>query len=158
MTVEEMRVLTGDLPRYEEVTFEGDGVRTTFQTPNAPLVEGSVSVTVDGAPVVLDVAYAVRYGHGLLIFEQAPDDGAAIVAEVEHVLVSDRDYEIVRSLDTDIRYAAALMLDRIASDQALLIKVALLPDWTQLDGTKLATELRERAEALRKRSYRELAF
>src|SRR5262245_38626014 len=64
-------------------------------------------------------------------------------------LLQDEEIAVFLEMESSsIRRAAALALETIASQEALILKVVRMLD-VQTDGAKLAAELRERAKALR---------
>jgi hypothetical protein len=157
MTVAQVRALVPDKPAIDRFEATGDGVTAVFDLPYAPLVAGSTVVTLAGEPQLEGVEYTVDLDLGVLTFQTAPAAAAAIVVRYQHTLVSDGDIQTFLDLEPDVRFAAAQVLDTIAANQALILKVVKVMDLTT-DGAKLAAELRERAMSLRKFSYREVAF
>lgn len=73
------------------------------------------------------------------------------VRQSEHVFEDDEVTAFLTLEDNDVRKAAALALETIASDNVLVLKVIKLVD-LQTDGARVAQALRARATALRAKS------
>ena len=69
-------------------------------------------------------------------------------ADVSNHVFEDDEIDAFLSLETDVRRAAALALETIASSQAMTLKVIKLLD-LQTDGASVAKSLMTRASALR---------
>lgn len=149
MTIYQVRVLTSDLAQYERSTATADGVTAEFQVEQYPLIEETETVYVNGSQVTRDTDYSVDNEVGLIIFNAAPADDLNIVVTYRHALLSDAQITELMGLESDVRLCAALALDTIASNEALVQKKIRLLD-IQTDGPAVAKELRAHAAALRK--------
>jgi len=61
-------------------SFTGDGTTASFDLSNAPVVYGTVTVTVDGTPTTVDVDHE----QGVITFATAPASGAAIAVAYKY--------------------------------------------------------------------------
>lgn len=149
MTVSQVRVLTSDLALYERSTATGDGVTMEFQVEQYPVIADTENVYVDGSIKSQGTDYTIDNEVGLITFTAAPGDGMNIIVTYRHAILSDAQIESLIDLESNVRLAAALALDTIASNEALVQKKIRLLD-IQTDGPAVAKELRAHATALRK--------
>lgn len=158
MTVAQIRTIVADKPNHAEDTAEGDGATTRFPLTFHPITDASAVVTLAGVAQTETTHYTLDDDLGLLTFVTAPADGAAIVVTYQHTLLSDDDLDTFLALQTgDVRLAAAMALDTIASNEALVQKKIKLLDITT-DGPAVAKSLREHAAQLREEADGDDAF
>ena len=144
-SVAEVRALTSDKAQYDRATATGDGATVEFSLPNAP-VKGTPLITIAGTSTS---AFTLDADLGLVTFDAAPADGAAIVMTYRWTLLSDDDITSFLTMYSGSNHrAAATALETIATSEALLLKVMRLGE-TQTDGAKLAEALLKRAAVLR---------
>lgn len=149
MTIAQVRTIIADQPNYHRATATGDGATTLFTLPFHPVIDASAAVTVDGTAKTEGTHYTLNDNLGLLTFLTAPADATAIAVTYQHTLLSDDDLETFLALQTDdVRLAAAMALDTIATNEALVQKRIKLLD-ISTDGPAVAKSLREHAAQLR---------
>lgn len=157
-SIEQVRAIISDHPNYHRATATGDGATTLFTLPYHPVIDASAAVTLDGTAKTEGTHYTLDDNLGLLTFLAAPADGAAIAVGYHHTLLSDDDLETFLALQTgDVRLAAAMALDTIATNEALVQKRIKLLDITT-DGPAVAKSLREHAAQLREEADGDDAF
>lgn len=149
MTVSQVRVLTSDLAQYERSTATGDGVTQEFQVEQYPVIAETEKVYVNGSLKSRDAEYEIDNEVGLITFSAAPGDDLPIIVTYRHAILSDAQIESLLDMESNVKLAAALALDTIASNEALVQKKIRLLD-IQTDGPAVAKELRAHATALRK--------
>lgn len=158
MTIAQVRTIIADQPNYHRATATGDGATTLFTLPYHPVIDASATVTLDGTTKTEGTHYTLDDNLGLLTFLTAPADGAAIAVAYQHTLLSDDDIETFLALQADdVRLAAAMALDTIATNEALVQKRIKLLDITT-DGPAVAKSLREHAAQLREEADGDDAF
>jgi hypothetical protein len=157
MTIDQVRVLSSDLPVYDRAIATGDGLTVDFQTGSHPLIEDTVKVYVDGVLKTLDTDYELDLDVGLVTFAAAPalDDG--IVMTFRHAILSNAQLQTLIDMEASVKLAAAQALDVMASNEALVQKKVRLLD-VQTDGPAVAKALRDHANALRDQAAAELVF
>lgn len=145
MTIATVRLLIPDNAQYDRSVASGDGATVEFQVPQHPVVIGSEHVYVGGAPV----AYSIDDDLGLVTFAVAPGVGVSIIVTYRYIVLTDAALTAFLALeDNRDKRGAALALETIASDQAMVLKVMRLLDLTT-DGAKVSDALLKRAQALR---------
>lgn len=148
MTVAQVRDIVPDIPQFHRYLLNGDGINTTYVLPNAPVVLGSVSVRLNTS-VVDPADYTIDLDNGLIIFDTVPAEDDSITVDYKYTLLSDSQINTYMSLvSSNVRLAAAMALDAIATNQALLLKVISVFD-LRTDGAAVARALRAQAQALR---------
>lgn len=148
-TLSQVRTIIADQPNYHRAAAVGDGISNQFHLPHHPLIADSATVTVAGVTKTEVTDYTLNDQLGLLVFASAPAADAAIVITFQHTLLSDDDIETFLALQADdVRLAAAMALDTIATNEALVQKRIKLLDITT-DGPAVAKSLREHAAQLR---------
>lgn len=146
MTVAQVRTIVSDRPQPYRHTATGDGTTTLYPLPFRPVQTGSDTITIDGTPTT---AYTLDDDTGRITFTAAPADGAVIVADYTWSVLADTDITTFLDLaDDDPRQAAAMALDTIATNEALVSKRIKLLEITT-DGPAVAKSLREHAAVLR---------
>jgi hypothetical protein len=102
--------------------------------------------------------YTIDTATGVITFDAAPADGEIITIDYSHTMLADGFYEraLLRHED-NVKLAAADAVGAVARDQALLLKVVRLLDFTS-DGSTLSRELRQHETALRKQAMDEDAM
>lgn len=148
MTVAIVRSIIPDKAQYCRGTAVGDGGTTVFQLANYPVVIGASKVWVNGVLLVEGVGYTMDNDLGLVTFTVAPAIGLAITITYQFTMLSDADITTFITLEGTDMLAAALGLETIAANEALVQKVIKLLD-LQTDGAALATALLARAKQLR---------
>lgn len=158
MTVAQIRTIVADKPNHAEDTATGDGTTTRFPLAFHPIVDASAVVTIDGTTKTETTHYTLDDDLGLLTFVTAPAVDEAIVVTYQHTLLSDDDLDTFLTLQTDdVRLAAAMALDTIASNEALVQKKISILD-LKTDGPAVAKSLREHAAQLREEADGDDAF
>lgn len=147
MPITEVRHIIPDQPRYHRQQLNGDGINMAYLLANAPIVEDSVSV-IYNTNALDEADYTVDYENGLIIFDSLPADDDSISVDYKYTLLSDAMLQTYLTITGDDRLAAAMALDAIAVDQALLLKVISLFD-LRTDGAAMARVLLQRAKDLR---------
>jgi hypothetical protein len=153
VTIEQLRVLTSDLPLYDRATAQGDGQTKEYQIVQYPVIEGSATVYVNNVEQPPE-AYTLDTEVGLITFATPPAGGATIVVTYRHAILSDANYATLQGLYPDTLRAAAAALDTIASNEALVQKKIRSLD-LQTDGPAVAKELRAHAAELRRQAEEE---
>ena len=148
MTIAQVRVLSSDLAQYERSIATGDGATVEFQVEQYPLITDTARVYIDGSLQDPATAYALDTEVGLVTFTTPPAGAGAIVVTYRHALLSDDQINMLLGIESDVMLAAALALDTIASNEALVQKKIRLLDLTT-DGPAVAAALRAHATALR---------
>ncbi|HEY8766043.1 MAG TPA: hypothetical protein VIP09_02075 [Dehalococcoidia bacterium] len=148
MTIAQVRVLTSDLPMYERSVATGDGATLEYQVEQYPVLTDTAKVYIDGTLQDPATDYDLDTEVGLVTFATAPAAAGAIVVTYRHAILSDDQINTLLGLESDVRLAAALALDTIASNEALVQKKIRLLD-IQTDGPAVALALRAHATALR---------
>ena len=152
MTIAVVRAIVPDRAQYDRSTATGDGLTVEFQTPNRPHITGTAKVYVSGTLKATPADYAIDESLGLLTFTVAPALAAEIVVTYQHSLLSDADITAFLAAEGSIdKRAAALALETIASDNAMVLKVIKLLD-LQTDGAKTSDALLKRAGLLREQA------
>lgn len=149
MTIAQVRVLTSDLPQYDRAEATGDGQTAEFQIVQYPVIEGSYTLYVEGAAQTEPTDYSLDTEVGLVTFVAAPGNGAGIVVTYRHALLSNQQITDLLAIESNVKLAAALALDTIASSEALIQKKMRLLD-VQTDGPAVAKALRDHAAELRR--------
>lgn len=154
-SIDTIRRYIGDTPKVEQEEATGNGSRLSFKTENAPIVDDSVSVWVDGVLQVEDNDYTVDYTLGIIVFDTAPADGKSVEilyqwTMVEDDFITDRlsEYE-----DNEIQAAIACLL-AMASNYSLLAKTVQMGGYSKSE-TQIAENLRAQARALEERDIDE---
>lgn len=146
MTVAQVRTITSDQPQPYRHTATGDGATTLFPLPFRPVQAASDTITIEGTPTT---AYTLDDTTGQVTFTAAPADEAVIVVDYTWTVLADTDIETFLDIcDDDARLAAAMALDTIATNEALVSKRIKLLEITT-DGPAVAKALREHAAVLR---------
>lgn len=155
MTIATVRRLIPDNAQYDRSVATGDGVTVEFQVPQHPIIAGSEHVNVGGVAFTDPANYSLDDDLGLVTFVAAPGAGATIVVTYRYTMLTDAALTefLVLEADRDKR-AAALALETIASDNAMVLKVMRLLDLTT-DGAKVSDALLKRAAELRKQDEAE---
>jgi hypothetical protein len=148
MTIDQIRVLTADLPAYDRATALGDGVTTEYRIIQYPVIAGSAKVYV-GNVLQAEAAYELDTEVGLLVFDNAPGSAVGIVVTYRHAILSDANITALMGIYPSVKRAAAAALETIASNEALVQKKIKSLD-LQTDGPAVAKSLREHASQLRK--------
>lgn len=151
MTIDQVRVLSSDLPIYDRAIATGDGLTVDFQAGSYPLIDGTVKVYVDGVLKIESTDYDLDLDVGLVTFTAAPGAGDGIVTTFRHAILSNSMIQTLIDMESSVKLAAAQALDVIASNEALVQKKVRLLD-VQTDGPAVAKALREHAAALRKQA------
>lgn len=142
--VEKVRALCQDVPvqAYNEEVI-CDGTETIFQLTYSPVIESTLSFVGSSVP-----AYTLDPQTGLVTFASAPSE-QTIKAKYKHTALTDEAIETYLELESDdLRLAAALALDAMASSEAIIQKKIKSLD-LQTDGPAVANALRKHAETLR---------
>ncbi len=114
-TTSDIRVLLGDLPRYDRQTATGDGSTKDFVVAATyPIITGTVAVTIDGIAKTLGSDYTVNVEVGLVSFVAAPGNSAAIVATFQYAELSDESIAVIAGLQTNLYLAASMCARAIA--------------------------------------------
>jgi hypothetical protein len=152
--VDTIRLIIADPRQFDRWETEGDGVKTQFHLPNAPIISGTVLTWVDG---VLTVPTAIDADLGLVTFAAAPGAALEVIITYQWAIMLDAHLQTYLDLDGGvIKRAAADALDTIASSEALVQKRITLLD-LQTDGPATANALRQHAKELRRQAEDELA-
>jgi hypothetical protein len=155
MTIAQIRVLTSDMAQYDRAQRTADGVTTDYQLVQFPTIDGTETVYFDG--VEQSAGYTLDPEVGLISFTTAPAANTSIVVTYRHALLSDESIQTLIDMEANVKLAAALALDTIASNEALVQKKMRLLD-VQTDGPAVAAALRAHATALRKQEADELGL
>ena len=107
-TVETVRTLLGDQPRFDRQVATGDGVSTLFALTRAPVITDSFACTVDGG----DVSPTLNAETGIVTFATAPS--GAVVFTFTYAEISDESITALLALESDAYGAAALAAESIA--------------------------------------------
>lgn len=146
MTIAQVRTIISDQPQPYRHTATGDGTTTLFTLPYRPVQADSDDITVNGTPTT---AYTLDHDSGRITFTAAPADEAIIIVDYTWSALSDTAIATYLDLcDDDPRLAAAMALDTIATNEALVSKRIKLLEITT-DGPAVAKSLREHAAVLR---------
>jgi len=149
MTIATVRMLIPDRQHYDRGLATGDGAALEFQLPNYPVIADSERVYLAGVLKVKPADYSIDNDLGLITFTVAPGVGVAIVATYQHTVLSDAALTAFLTLEANNdKLAAALGLETIASDTAMVLKVIRILDLTT-DGAKTSDALLARAKLLR---------
>ena len=148
--ISEVRQLIWDLPLTvtAEAVAIADGRRTTFQLGSYPVIEGSLTVWLDGVDVTEDVTFDPLLG--LITASAAPDKGALIEADYQWAQLSDA--AIASQLaahDNNVLLAAARALEVLLLDPVAVSNLHIEGVGLDLNGRR---ETVSRAIA----SYREM--
>jgi hypothetical protein len=128
----------------------GDGATVEFQVPQHPVIAASEHVNVGGVAFTDPANYSLDDDLGLITFVAAPGFGLTIVVTYRYTALTDAALTEFLALEGDRdKRAAALALETIASDNAMVLKVMRLLD-LQTDGAKVSDALLKRAAELRK--------
>lgn len=151
-SIAEVRSIISDKAQFAEYQFVGDGSRSVIGLPTAPVVAGSQRVTLGGQVQVEATDYTLDDDTGKLTFTKAPTDGAVVLVTYDHTILSDGDIQTFLTLeDNDNQMAAAMALETIATNQALVLKVIKLQNLST-DGAALSRALLERSKQLREQT------
>lgn len=152
MSIELVRIHTGDLKQYQSATSAGDGVNEVFKLPNAPIYQGTTRVLVNSQLKVVGVDYTVNEEAGLVTFTTPPVSGAVVSISSMYTMISDASIQALLDQYSDddgaSKLAAADALDIIASNEAMIVKRIEMLD-LKTDGPAVADSLRKHAKALR---------
>lgn len=144
--IDQIRVLTQDMPVRQSFNPTVDGVQTTVQLPLFPLA-GSVNITGTGTVP----SFTTDMELGIVTFGSVPD-AQQLQIIYGSVVLSDTSIQSLLDLEVDgadqIRLAAADALEAVANSQALIDKKIRLLD-IQTDGPAVAESLRKAADNLR---------
>jgi hypothetical protein len=151
MTVPVVRTIIADPMQYDQSEGTGDGITTQFPLPNAPVADGTEVVRLDNVTQTPVTHYTLNPSLGLLTFAAPPAAGVELKVTYQFSLLSDTDIDTFLALESDnVRLAAAMALDTIASSEVLIQKRIDLLD-LKTDGKAVAEALRAHAKALRER-------
>lgn len=148
MTIAIVRSIIPDKAQYDRAGAIGDGGTLEFQLANYPVIDGSQHVYINSGTVVEGVNYTINNDLGLVTFMVAPVLGAIITVTYQHTLLSDDDITAFIALEGSDMLAAALGLETIAANEALVQKAITLLDVTT-DGPALCNALLARAKQIR---------
>lgn len=140
--IQVIRSLIQDQPVFQSETIALLAGQTVFQTKYQPIDSTTVIITPSSSFTVVGQT-------GRITFAVAPG-AISIVVQYDVVLLTDQSIQDMLDLDTDAdpRMVAALCLDAVASQQALIQKRIKMLD-LETDGPALAKALREHAMNLR---------
>lgn len=145
MSIATVRILLGDIARFERQTATGDGATKQFTLTKYPVITDSETVTVDGS----SSTYTLAAETGLLEFSSAPGVGDAVAITYTYAEISDESITALLALTSDDVYeAAALAADNIAGRYAGLVdkKIGdLSMSWSQR-----AKQWSDKASSIRK--------
>ena len=145
MSVATVRILLGDIARFERQTATGDGATKQFTLTKYPVVTSSETVTVDGSAST----YTLDVETGLLAFSTAPGVGDVVAMTYEYAEISDESITALLALTSgDVYETAALAADSIAGRYAGLVdkKIGdLSMSWSQR-----AKQWHDKAASIRK--------
>lgn len=148
-TLDQVRAIIADKPNYYRAVATGDGISTQHRLPHYPVIDGSAVVQVAAVVKTEGTDYTLDDALGILTLASAPTAGDSVIVTFTHTLLSDDDLETFLLLQADdVRLAAAMALDTIATNEALVQKRIKLLDLTT-DGPAVAKSLREHAAQLR---------
>jgi hypothetical protein len=152
--VDTVRLIIADPRQFDRWETEGDGVKTQFHLPNAPIISGTVLTWVDG---VLTGPSAIDADLGLVTFAAAPGAALEVIITYQWAILLDSHLQSFLDLEAGrIKRAAASALDTIASSEAMVQKRITLLD-LQTDGPATANALRQHAKALRDQANDEIS-
>lgn len=114
MSVQQVRILIGDLPKWDRQTATGDGVTKNFIASSLPIITGSESITVNSVLQTLTTHYTLNSDLGLFIFVTAPTDGHAIVSQFQYAELSDETITAILALHSNVYLAAAMCAESLA--------------------------------------------
>lgn len=120
-TLSNVRILLGDLAKWDRQTATGDGATKRYIVSRLPIVTDSEIVTVDGTAKTSPTDYTIDADLGLLIFVTAPGNGLAIVAQFAYAEMSDESINAIIALESNNYMAAALAAQSIAGKYATLV-------------------------------------
>lgn len=121
MSIAQVRVLLGDLPKWDRQTATGDGNTKRYIVSALPIITGSEIVTVAGSTQTLTTHYSLNADLGLFVFVTAPADTAAIVAQFSYAELSDESITAILALNSNVYVAAALGAESLAGKYASLV-------------------------------------
>lgn len=120
-TLSNVRILLGDLAKWDRQTATGDGATTRYIVSRLPIVTDSEIVTIDGTAKTSPTDYTIDADLGLLIFTTAPGSATAIVAQFAYAEMSDESINAIIALESNNYMAAALCAQSIAGKYATLV-------------------------------------
>lgn len=145
--IDTIRILIADPIQHDRaVSVTTDASTVEFALPNAPVVDSSEKVYLDGT---LTASYSIDYALGIVTLASAPAADVEVVITYNWSMLSDTDLQALLDLeDSIVKLAAAQALDTIADSETLIQKRITLLD-IKTDGPAEARALREHAKALR---------
>ena len=114
MSVAQVRVLIGDLPKWDRQTTTGDGTTKRFILSSLPIITDTEILTVDGVTKTNPTDYTVSADLGLVTFVAAPGDQAALAIQFSYAELSDETITAIIALQPNVYLAAAMCAESLA--------------------------------------------
>ena len=127
MSVQQVRILLGDLPKWDRQTSTGDGITKNFIASTLPIITDSETVTVNSAPQTKITHYTLNADLGLFQFVTAPTSGHAIVTQFSYAELSDESITALLALNDNVYLAAAMGAESLAGKYASKVDRKLGP-------------------------------
>ena len=118
-TINDMRLLLGDLPKFDRQTATGDGITKQYVVTTYPMITGTDAVTVAGIAKTRNTDYTIAPELGLITFASAPADTVVIATTFQYAEISDESLAALLVMQPDVwlasSMAARLLAGRYAS-------------------------------------------
>jgi hypothetical protein len=142
------QVVLDDLPGI------GDGVKTTFICRHAPVMEGTLTVKVDGTELTEGIDFSADYDTGKIDLAIPPPAGDEIRADYSHAAFTDAELQsFLDSNGGNINLAAGAALSALVSSRTRMVS------WskgdTKIDYDKLRNDLMANAKKFTDRGMSE---
>jgi hypothetical protein len=121
MSISDVRVLLGDMPKFDRQTAAGDGATALFVASSLPIITSTETVTVGGAVKTKPTDYSIDYDLGLITFAVAPGASSPIVTTFQYAEISNESLTALLALQPDAYRAAALAARSISGRYSSLV-------------------------------------
>lgn len=119
-TINDVRILLGDLSKWDRQTATGDGVSTRYIVSSLPIITDSEIITVDAVAQTKTTHYTLNPDLGLFTFVTAPGNALAVVAQFAYAELSDESITALIALEPNAYLAAAMGAQSLAGKYASL--------------------------------------
>jgi len=119
-TVAQVRIILGDIAKFDRQTATGDGSTKKFKLSSLPVITGSDAVAVAGVDQTRGTDYTLDAELGVITFTTAPG-AVEVAATFSYAEISDESITAILALQSNPYIAAAMCARSIAGRYSSLV-------------------------------------